>query len=186
MLRSWQKAKKKKCISVPGGLKRQRKEFKLQYLRMGQALEWIEFFSFFFLPCLYWWSESAFYICPLAKRIQLVMCLCCCSVKQQGGMCFKDCPSFSFAHTADSNVMICTLVLSSVLIHCSVLIQELIEHLVSCFRHLAHVAPSPVAFSGKRDHQRRLIDPFVNEGLQNVNDESGSLWMWTWFIYSSH
>lgn len=76
--------------------------------------------------------------------------------------------------------------LSSVLIHCLVLIQELIEHLVSCFRHLAHVAPSPVAFSGKRDHQRRLIDPFVNEGLQNVNDESGSLWMWTWFIYSSH
>lgn len=49
------------------------------------------------------------------------------------------------------------------------------EHLVSCFRHLTHVALSTIAFCCKRDLQRRLIDPFVNEDLQNVNDESGSI-----------
>lgn len=64
---------------------------------------------------------------------------------------------------------------SSVFIHYSVFFRELIEHLVSCFRHLAHVAPSPIPLCSKRDHQRRLIDLFVNEGLQNVNDESGSV-----------
>lgn len=74
---------------------------------------------------------------------------------------------------------------SSIVIYYSVIFEEFIEHLVSCSRHSAGVAPSPVPSYGKRDHQRRLIDLFANEGLQNVNDESDPLWMWTWFIYSS-
>ena len=61
----------------------------------------------------------------------------------------------------------------SILIY-SVIFQELIEHLVPCSRHLASVAPSSIPLCGKRDHQRRLIDVFVNEGLQHVNDGLGS------------
>lgn len=129
-------------------------------------------FSFYclFMDCHILLSNSTLWWLGM----KMVVSLCCSSITQQ-------CSIFLIGWSSSSPCLMLKLhwhdlyiTFTSILIY-SVIFQELIEHLLPCFRHLARVAPSLIPLCRKRDHQRRLIDLFANEGLQHVNDELGSI-----------